>query len=161
MHKLVFAILMAVVWWMLHALQMDEELAMNTVYEAKRALNRAAHASAQQVDREMLEEGKVAFDHAQASAAAAQYLQANLRLDDNLEPLPDSLLRSGVIVEQFELIEGEIAFPFTYRNDAFDYEVKLYRPGVVMIVRLEYPRLFGVLPPVSWVLKGSAETVYA
>jgi len=161
MPKLVLGILLAVIWWMLHALQMDEEMAMNTVYEAKRALNRAAHAAAQQVDREMLEEGKVVFDHAQASAAAAQYLQANLQLDAGLQPLPGSLLRTGVIVEQFDLIEGEIEFPFTYRNDAFDFEVKLYRPGVVMIVSLEYPRLFGVLPPVSWVLKGSAETVYA
>ncbi|MDB4866965.1 MAG: hypothetical protein JWR03_1298, partial [Cohnella sp.] len=35
MAKLVFSILMVVIWWMLHALQMDEELALGTVHEAK------------------------------------------------------------------------------------------------------------------------------
>ena len=161
MSKLVFGILMAVVWWMIHALQMDEELAMNTVHEAKRAVDRAAHAAAQQLDRDRLEMGIITLDSDLAKATAYAYLQANLRLDAELDPLPGSMLRDQVVVEQF-MVAGEAeVFPYTYRNDLYAYEVTLSRPGVVLIVHLTFPRLFGVLAPVSWDLKGSAETVYA
>ena len=161
MAKLVFGILMAVVWWMMHALQIDEELAMNTVHEAKRAVDRAAHAAAQQLDRKRLELGSITLDPDRAKAAAYAYLQANLQLDPELNPLPGSPLREPVVVEQIAVIGEEAEFPFTYRNAAFDYEVTLKRPGVVLIARLSFPRLFGVLNPISWQLKGSAETVYA
>ncbi|WP_276357789.1 hypothetical protein [Cohnella caldifontis] len=160
MAKLVFGILMTVVWWMFHALQMDEELAMNTVFDAKHAVNRAAHAAAQQVDRDKLEIGVLSLDREQAEAAALTYLRENLRLDAELNPLPGSFLRNRVLVEQFAVLGEELAYPFTYRNEAFDYEVTLDRPGVVLIVRVAFPRLFGVLAPVEWDLKGSAEMVY-
>lgn len=161
MAKLVFGILMAVVWWMLHALQLDEELAMNTLHEAKRAVDRAAHAAAQQLDRERLETGTVALEPDLAEAAAYAYLQANLRLDADLAPLPGSLLREEIVIDRLEIIGDGVTFPYTYRNELFDYEVTLMRPGVVLIARVRCPRLFGVLAPIAWELKGSAETVYA
>jgi hypothetical protein len=160
MAKLVFGILMAVVWWMLHALQMEEELAMSTVHEAKRAVNRAAHAAAQQVDRDKLEVGLLSLDPERAESAAMVYLRENLRLDSGLQPLPGSFLRERVRIEQFVVIGSEAVFPYTYRNDSFGYEVTLKRPGVVLIVHLAFPRLFGVMAPVEWDLKGSAEMVY-
>jgi len=161
MAKLVFGILMAVIWWMLHALQMDEELAMNTVHEAKRAVDRAAHAAAQQLDRDLMEMGRITLDPDLAEEAAYAYLQANLRLDAELSPLPDSLLREQVVIERLEIIGDDVTFPYTYRNELFDYEVTLLRPGVVLIAHVQFPRLFGVLAPIAWDLKGSAETVYA
>ncbi|MBW5449399.1 hypothetical protein GE107_25565 [Cohnella sp. CFH 77786] len=160
MAKLVFGILMAVVWWMLHALQMDEELAMGTVHEAKRAVDRAAHAAAQQVDREKLEIGDLTLDPGRAQSAVLAYLRENLRLDGNLMPVPGSFLREEVRIEHFAVIGSEAGFPYTYRNDAFEYEVTLQRPGVVLIVHVSCPRLFGVMSPVEWDLKGSAEMVY-
>lgn len=161
MAKLVFGILMAVVWWMLHALQMDEELAMNTLHEAKRAVDRSAHAAAQQLDREWLETGRITLDPDLAEEAAYAYLRANLRLDADLSPLPGSPLREAVVIERIEVIGDEVTFPYTYRNDSHEYEVTLMRPGVVLIAHVRFPRLFGVLAPIAWDLKGSAETVYA
>lgn len=160
MAKLVFGILMTVVWWMIHALQMDEELAMNTVFDVKRAVSRAAHAAAQQVDLEKLEMGVPAIDRDQAEASALAYLRENLRLDADLQPLPGSFLRERVEVEQFVVLGEELDYPFTYRNEVFDYEVTLDRPGVVLIVHASFPRLFGVLAPVEWDIKSSAEMVY-
>lgn len=160
MAKLVFGILMAVIWWMLHALQMDEELALGTVHEAKRAVNRAVHAAAQQVDRDKLEMGVLSLREEDAETAALAYLRENLRLDAGLRPLPGSFLREPVTVEILAVIGEKETFPYTYRNEAFDYEVTLKRPGVVMIVHVAFPRLFGVLQPVEWDLKGSAEMVY-
>src|SRR4051812_23251458 len=113
MAKLVFGLLMVVVWWMLHALQMDEELALGTVHEAKRAVDRAAHAAAQQVDRDKLETGVFSLRQEQAEAAATAYLRENLRLDSGLSPLPGSFLREPVQVEEFAVINENESFPFT------------------------------------------------
>ncbi|QMV41033.1 hypothetical protein [Cohnella cholangitidis] len=160
MAKLVFSVLMIVVWWMLHALQIDEEVAMGTVHDAKRAVDRAAHAAAQQLDRDKLEMGVISIQSELAEEATLTYLQHNLSLDAELQPLPDSFLREAVEVLAFEIINEDSDFPFTYRNPLYDYEVTLDRPGVVLIVHVKYPRLFGVLAPVEWDLKGAAELVF-
>jgi hypothetical protein len=161
MAKLVFSILMVVVWWMLHALQMDEELALGTVHEAKRAVDRAVHAAAQQLDQKKLEMGIPALQREEAEAAAVTYLRENLRLDAAFMPLPGSFLREAVKVEELAVLNDNLSFPFTYRSARFGYEVTLSHPGVVMIVHVSFPRLFGVLAPVQWDLKGSAEMVYS
>jgi hypothetical protein len=160
MAKLVFGILMAVIWWMLHALQMDEEVAMNTVHEAKRAVNRAAHAAAQQVDRDKLEMGALSLDAEAAEAAALAYLRENLRLDAGLNPVPGTFLRDPVTIQEFEVVGEGAGFPYRYENPQYGYAVTLDRPGVVLIVHVKFPRMFGVLAPVEWDLKGSAEMVY-
>jgi hypothetical protein len=160
MAKLVFSVLMIVVWWMLHALQIDEEVAMQTVHEAKRAVDRAAHAAAQQVDREKLEMGIISIDPDLAAEAAVSYLGNNLSLDASQQPLPGSFLRDPVEIIAFEIINEDVVYPYTYRNLEYDYEVTLDRPGVVLIAHVKYPRLFGVLAPVEWDLKGAAELVF-
>lgn len=160
MAKLVFSVLMIVVWWMLHALQLDEELALQTVHEAKRAVDRAAHAAAQQLDRDKLELGVLSIKGEKAKEAIIEYLSENLSLDDALVPQPGSFLRDRVEVRVFEVINEEINYPYTYHNALYEYEVTLDRPGVVLIVHVVYPRLFGVLAPVEWDLKGTAELVF-
>lgn len=160
MAKLVFSVLMIVVWWMLHALQLDEEVAMSSVHDAKRAVDRAAHAAAQQLDRDKLEMGVLSLQPDLAKGAAWEYMRGNLALDAALNPLPGSFLRDAVEVRAFVVVNEDVVFPYTYRNEQYDYEVTLARPGIVLIVHVEYPRLFGVLAPVEWDLKGSAELVY-
>ena len=160
MAKLVFSVLMIVIWWMLHALQMDEEIAMGTIHEAKRAVDRAAHAAAQQLDRDKLEMGVISIKTELAEGAIMTYLQHNLFLDTSLKPLPNSFLRDEVELRAFEIINEHAVFPYTYHNSIYDYEVTLYRPGIVLIIHVKYPRLFGVLAPVEWDIKGSAELVY-
>ncbi|WP_391570581.1 hypothetical protein [Cohnella sp.] len=160
MAKLLFSVLMIVLWWMLHALQIDEEAAMRTVHEAKRAIDRAAHAAAQQLDREKLELGIVSIDPDVAAQTANLYLSRNLSLDASLEPRAGSFLRDPVEIRAFEIINEGVSYPYTYRNPQYDYEVTLKRPGVVLIAHVKYPRLFGVLAPVEWNLKGAAELVF-
>lgn len=160
MAKLVFSVLMIVIWWMLHALQLDEELAMGTVHEAKRAVDRAAHAAAQQLDRDKLEIGLISIDEEKAEAALIQYLRENLTLDVELNPVPGSFLRDPVEVRVFEVINEEVTYPYIYRNDLYSYEITLDRPGVVLIIHVVYPRLFGVIGPIEWDLKGTAQLVF-
>ncbi|WP_027085660.1 hypothetical protein [Cohnella panacarvi] len=160
MAKLLFGILMTVVWWMLHALQLDEEAAMGTLNDVKQAANSAAHAAAQQLDRDKLELGVVTIDYDRAEQAAATYLMENLALDLNLQPTEESILESAVEVRAFEVFGEHTLYPYTYRNEEYDYEVTFDRPGVVLIVHVRYPALFGVLAPIGWDVRSSAELVY-
>ncbi|UVI31317.1 hypothetical protein [Paenibacillus spongiae] len=159
MYKLVLTVLMMVVWMLMHALQTDEEMAMAALFQGKHAVNRAAHAAAQQLEKEAVADGRLHIDEIAASNAAALYLQANLLLDETGQPLPGTYWRDRAEVAVFEVINDDRTFPYTYRNDRYDYEVTLYRPGVIMILKLTYPRIFTVLEPIEWQIKGAAELV--
>lgn len=160
MDKLVLYLGILVIGIMLQALQTDEELAMHTVFHAKHAVNRAAHAAAQQVDAGKLAEGILALDPAKAEQMAFLYLRENLRLDGELNPLPGSFLKQKVDIAVLELINSDRTFPYTYRNEEYDYEVTLYRPGVVLIVELDFPATYRLLHPIRWAVKGAAELVW-
>ncbi|WP_127533904.1 hypothetical protein [Paenibacillus kobensis] len=160
MEKLLLFVLMAVVWLTAQVQQIDEEMAMKALFEGKHAVNRAAHAAAQQLDGQRLAYGEVHIDPGEAMVSAKQYLRANLQLDGMLNPTADSLFRDRVDIALFEVINEDHTFPYTYRNAAYNYEVTLERPGVIMIIRLQYPRAFNVLQPIEWYVKGAAELVY-
>ncbi|RAP73840.1 hypothetical protein [Paenibacillus montanisoli] len=157
MYKLMLVMPMMVVWMLLHALQTDEELAVAALFQGKHAVNRAAHAAAQQIDTAALAEGRLQIDERAAIEAAALYLQRNLQLDESGRPLPGTYLREKVEVVEFKVINGDRSFPYTYRNDSLDYEVTLRRPGVILIAKVVYPRVFTVIEPIEWTIKGAAE----
>jgi len=158
-YKLVLFLLSAAFAMMLHASQLDQEMAVRTLFWAKRALNRAVHAAAQELDPAALSRGVPMLDEEAAERTARAYLQANLRLDGDLSPLGDSFLQSRVEVLAWEVIQGTESFPYTYRNEPLGFAVTLRRPGVIMAIRVEYPRLFRLLGPIRWDLKGAAELV--
>jgi hypothetical protein len=160
MHKLLLFSLLAVFFMLMSALQTDEELAARTLFLGKRGLNAAVHAAAQQSDAAKLAQGVRAIDPDKAQTEAARYLQANLRLDANNVPLPDTFLRTRVEVKLFKVINENNVFPYTYRDDEYGYSVTLSRPGVIMFIQLNYPRLYSVISPISWTIKSAAEMVY-
>ncbi|QHT62910.1 hypothetical protein GXP70_25100 [Paenibacillus lycopersici] len=161
MYKLLLVMLMGVIWMLLHALQTDEEMAVAALFQGKHAVNRAAHAAAQQVDAAALGDGRLHIDEAAARGQAGRYLQRNLQLDAEGNPLPEAYLRDKVEIVDFTVINDDRTFPYTYRNDAYDYEVTLRRPGVVLIAKIVYPRLFNVIDPIEWTIKGTAELTAA
>lgn len=144
---------------MLQALQADQHLAMQTLFQVKHALNRSTHAAAQQIDLEKLAYGVVSIDEQRAYETAMLYLQANLRLDTNHMPLPDAFLRQQIEVLAFEVINEHVPFPYSYTSEAYDYQVTVHRPSVILIIRVNYPRTFNVLGPITWEIKGAAEIV--
>jgi hypothetical protein len=160
MYKLIAFMLLIGFVMLLQALQADEEVALQALFQGKHAVNRAAHAAAQQVDRNKLKDGIVSIDFASAEAVALFYLQRNLRLDAANEPLPDTFWRTRAEVLELEIINENRPFPYTYTNTDYNYTVTLAKPGVVMIVRLVYPRTYTVLGPITWEIKGTAELVY-
>ena len=157
MYKLILFLLAAVLIMTLQAIQLDTEAAVHTLFRAKQAVNRAAHAGAQQLNTERLAAGAYAIDPAEAERQARLYLQGNLGLDADLAPLPGAFLQSRVEWLVFDVVNEDRTFPYAYANDAYDFEAVLNRPGVVLMIRLEYPRTYAILPPISWVIKGVAE----
>jgi hypothetical protein len=160
MYKLLLMIIMSLVFMTMYALQTDQELAMHTLFQGKHGLNAAAHAAAQQTDADKLAEGIFSIDEAKAQASALQYLQTNLRLNESNDPLPGTFFRSRVDVLVFEVINDNEIFPFTYTNAAIGYSVTLNKPGIVMIIELEFPRTYTVLGPIIWTIRSTAEMVY-
>ncbi|TMV49330.1 hypothetical protein FE783_12495 [Paenibacillus mesophilus] len=160
MYKLIAFMLLIGFIMLLQALQADEEVALQALFQGKHAINRAAHAAAQQIDKQKLKEGTVSIDPVAAAAAARLYLQRNLRLDAANEPLPGTFWRTRAEVLELEVINEDRTFPYTYLNSDYQYSVTLHKPGVVMIVRLVYPRTYTVLGPITWEIKGTAELVY-
>ena len=130
---------------------------MNTLFRVKHGVNRAAHAAAQQLDDSKLAQGILSIDSVKAQSQANLYLQQNLRLSSDLTPLPDGFLRAPIDVLVLEVINENRIFPYHYVNAEYGYEVTLNRPGVIMIIRVEYPRIYRVMGPITWVVKGAAE----
>ncbi|MBO9605318.1 MAG: hypothetical protein J7639_05175 [Paenibacillaceae bacterium] len=159
MYKLVVYMLVLAVFTLVFALQAEQEMAMQALFRAKRAVNYAAHAGAQQVDAAKLSAGIVALDPAAAETAALTYLRANLQLDESNAPLPGSFLRTRVDVLAFDVVNDTTTFPYTYSNGAYGFTAQLRQPGVALVARVEYPRLFSLLPPIVWNVKGAAELV--
>lgn len=159
MYKVMLVIVLAAAFFGLYAQQMDEEAAVQVFFQLKHSVNRAAHSAAQQIDLELLSIGRVVFDAGQARQAAEQYLRMNLNLDDQMSARVDGPLLGQVDIVVFELIDDSYTFPYRYVNDAYDYEVTLYKPGVILIIHAEYNRLFRAVAPIAWYVKGAAEIV--
>ncbi len=157
MYKLVLLPTLITFLWMLQAFQIDQEIAMHTLFRAKHAVNRAVHAAAQQVNTEQLSRGVYAIDPARARTAAEQYLQTNLDLDASLMPVEGSFFKQQIEVLVFEVISEEAEFPYHYYHPAYHYEVTLNKPGVIMIVKIEYPRIYPIIEPITWHVKGTSE----
>lgn len=143
----------------MQALQLDRELAVNTLFRAKYALNRTTHAAAQQLIPHKLADGIYAIDPDKAWEAALTYLQTNLQLDETNSPLPGSFLKSTVDILVFEVINEDQVFPYRYLHPDFQFDVTLTRPGVVMVIRVEYPRTYRLLGPITWQIRGASELV--
>ncbi|MBD2847778.1 hypothetical protein IDH44_21505 [Paenibacillus sp. IB182496] len=159
MYKLLLLPLLMAVLMLLQALQLDQEMAVRILYVGKHAINRAAHAAAQQLDQERLANGELRIDREAAAAAAARYLQFNMNLDAHGEPLAGSPFQGEVEVLRLEVVDGNRPYPVRYRLPEYDYEVMLYGPSVVLVVQIDYPRAFSVLDPITWQVKGAAELV--
>lgn len=159
MNKLLFYMLLIVFMASLLALQADEELSMHSLFDVKHAVDRATHAAAQQSDPAKLAQGVADLDKDRSRAAALAYLRENLRLDESLAPLPGSFLQAPVELVALDVIGADETFPYRYEQPSYEYSVTLYRPGVVLLIRVRYPRIYGVMDPVTWVVKGASELV--
>lgn len=159
MNKLLLYMLLAVFFMSLMALQADEELAMQSYFHIKHALNRATHAGAQQLDGTKLAEGIADVDPELARTVTLEYFLSNLRLKPDLTPEPGSFLKEPAEIIALDVVGAGETFPYLYEQPDYGYSVTLFRPGVVLLVKLRYPRMYNVMDPVEWVVKSASELV--
>lgn len=158
MYKLVLFFAWSAFVVIMQAVQFDQQLAVQTLFHTKHALDRAVHAAAQQIDLETYASGNKVIDPDAARHMAHYYLQNNLQLDDALIPYPGSFLKEQVEVLEINVI-NEAAFPQTYVSQDYNYQVTVDAPAVMMIIRVVYPRTFNLFNPIVWEIKGTAEMV--
>lgn len=159
MYKLLLILNLCVICIVMYALQTDEAISLHMYFQSKQSINRAVHAAAQQLDMDKLSQGIFSIDEASAKRVAWTYLQQNLNLDQGLNPLPGSILAKSAEIVRFQVINEGENFPYTFRDSTLGYSIVLNNPGVIMIMRLDYPRLYNILPPMTWHIKGVAEIV--
>jgi hypothetical protein len=157
MYKLLLFVMLSVVFTMLSSIQIDQELSMNTFFLGKHSVNRAAHAAAQQIDLLKLSNGTYSIDENEARKVAIQYLQENLRLNENLEPQPNAYLKSKIEIKLFYVVNENVSFPYVFNDPTYQYTVTVKYPAVIMIVQLKYPQAYNLLPPITWHIKVVAE----
>jgi len=159
MYKLLIFPLMLVVWLSLYASGIDQELSMKSYYKGKQAVNRGAHAAALQLDKIALAEGIFQLDPIKARAEAEKMIYRNLSLDETGKPTSQSFIRTPVQIVHFEVLDASLSYPFHYELDSYDFQTTFYRPAVVIVMKLTYPRIFSINNPVEWNIIGSAQLV--
>ncbi|MFC6333880.1 hypothetical protein ACFP56_14730 [Paenibacillus septentrionalis] len=159
MYKLLIVPLMLVVWLSLYAGGVDQELAMKSYYKGKQAVNRGAHAAALQLDAAMLAEGVFQLDPAKARESAERIIYLNLKLDEKGRPTNESFIRTPVEIVHFEVLDASLSYPHHYELSSYGFRTTFYRPAVVIVMNLTYPRIFSSNNPVEWNIVGSAQLV--
>lgn len=145
MNQLLFGMLLAAAAALLFAAQTDEEAAVQTLFRTKYAVDRATHAAALQLDTAKLARGVTAVDPVAAESAAEAYLAANMPSGERWERV------------DFLVVPETAAFPYVYRSPDSEFRVMLRRPGVILLIRIEYRRAFRLLGDIVWIVGGSHE----
>lgn len=158
-YKLLIVPLMLIVWLSLYAGGIDQELAMKSYYKGKQAVNRGAHAAALQLDTAALAEGIFQLDPSKARATAEQMIYRNLALDETGSPTANSFIRAPVDIVHFEVLDASLTYPLHYKLDRYGFQTTFYRPAVIIVMKLSYPRIFSINNPVEWNIIGSAQLV--
>jgi hypothetical protein len=157
MYKLLIAILIIPILVMLEVIRIDDLHARNVYFQTKYSLNHAVHAAVQQLDIDLLSEGEVDFDYAKAERFITEYLQANLKLDADLTPLSTSFLKQPIENIVIEFVDHNQSFPHILKSPSD--EIEFNRPGVYVRCYIHYPRMFGLLAPITWHIQAAAQVV--
>lgn len=106
------------------------------------SLQYAAHDAALQIDPIEKSDGYIVFIRDQARNVFEETLQRNLRLKENLEPLPNTLLDDPVeiIFEDYVDDSSGITFPYNYVNDQYGIYKTLLGPSVIYEIRVKSPK---------------------
>ncbi|WP_052098239.1 hypothetical protein [Paenibacillus stellifer] len=138
--KLAFVLLIFMYSWFFQVQNQEWDVDRELL---KSANNMAVHDAAQQLDEAALAEGQLVIDRHEAEASFRETLKANLGLDDSLNPLAGSRLRSKVEIVDFEIIDEASgrSFPFLYEDSRFGITKYLQGPSVIAVIKTRHPVL--------------------
>lgn len=158
MSKLMIVILILPILFILQVIQQEQEYALFVYFQSKYSLNHAVQAAVQQIDVSLLSEGVIDLDVVLAEQELMKYLQANLKVNNQLIPIEGSFLRNPI--QQFRVIYVDhlTSFPYELHTEFGDI-IKFQRPGVYLQCHIQYPRLYGLLPPIQWDIRSAGQVV--
>lgn len=166
-----FTMVMAAFTW---TIQSDGHVTMEGRDRLKYALDIATHDAAQQIDLVQLNNGLIRFNESQVTSVGLQRLQDNLKLDGNMQPLPNNLFRSSdqLQVVYYDTVETGCpnkapGFPCVYNINltvntasgprAINYVDTLSGPGVVAIITMPSPQPYGISKEYTYIVGSSHE----
>ena len=157
MYKLILYPLLLVAMLMFYIDQLNQQVALQTYYTAKYALNRATHAAAMQLDKIALADGFLYIDPLQAYEQGRLMLFQNLQLDENGQITSHTFLQNPVKVLHFEVINDNL--PLQYDNPQYNIELLIEAPTVIMVVEIYSPGIFSRRNQLKWEIVGSSKII--
>lgn len=85
-------------------------------------------------------EGRKVFNRTESIKALEYILKANLKLDDELKPLPNNYWRDTVKYDVYFFDEGNTTFPFLFTDPKTNYVKTLVEPTVIVTINTGKPR---------------------
>lgn len=127
-----------VVCWLL---QEENQLWDQQRQVLKAANNKSVHAAL--FAAEDLNSGIVSIPDNSAFKYFREALQANLGLDEFLNPKPGSPVYSAVRIVHFEVIDEQSgrSFPFLYENSTYNLTKYIRGPSIVAVIEVDRPSL--------------------
>ncbi|MEY4479630.1 MAG: hypothetical protein RLZZ267_308 [Bacillota bacterium] len=158
MSKLMMVILILPVLFILQVIQQDLEHASHVYFRSKHGLNHAVQAAVQQIDTNLLSDGIIDLDAVLAEQVLKNYLMVNLKVDSQLIPTAGSFLRDPIQRYRVIYIDHLRTFPYELNTELGDI-IQFQRPGVYLECQIQYPRLYGLLPPIKWDIRSAGQVV--
>ncbi|MFD1775743.1 hypothetical protein [Paenibacillus rhizophilus] len=138
--KLAFVLLIFIYSWFFQAQNQEWDIDRELL---KSANNMAVHDAAQEMNESERARGRLIIDRAAAEASFKETLEANLGLDDSLNPRAGSRLSSRVDVVHFEVIDESsgVTFPFLYEDSRYGITKYIQGPSVIAVIKTRHPAL--------------------
>jgi hypothetical protein len=150
-YKIASFLIIAPLLVMLLLLQLDHDYATALFIQAKQAVNRSVQAAAMQVDLESWAAGEPVLEPVQAESTFKDYLKDNLKL-------ATGNLKNQIGEIDVTIVDRSHVFPYTFQSKWND-TIVFHSPGLFVSVKLTYPRLYKVLGPITWTIRGAEQII--
>lgn len=111
--------------------------------KVKTAMNRAVKAATLQYDMKIIsDKAEIVIPKNDAKQAFKEYLTANLKLDNALEPVKGSVFKKSFHIVEFNVIDRQ-SLPHTVNNTAIQFNHTFQQPGVFAVVKTTLTDVWG------------------
>jgi hypothetical protein len=120
--------LLCIVWAFTNMHQLEVELFDMGMDKVEYSVEHAAHDAALQIDESAILDNKVLFVEDKADKVFKETMMLNLNVNNQLEPLESTLIKSPIKILDVQFIDNDFLDPLTSNNIAFPYQYKYDGP---------------------------------
>lgn len=140
--------LLCIVWAYTNMYQLEVELYDMGMDKVEAAVEHAAHDAALQIDETAILDYKVLFIESKADKAFRDTMMANLNINNQLEPLDSTIIKSPIKIIDIQYIDNdfidpltnaEITYPYQYKyNGAKKFERTIFGPSIAYMIETTF-----------------------